>query len=154
MNVAEHIAGIDNLLTEIGGPRNAKQDVAVRQVLEHVFSLWRADAADKDMVQEFLARSAPEISKRRVEFLISGAVRLQSFINQEFVGNQWETMCLRRSHIEAFNDLYAPVLAAEDLIDTEELDEDIREKAEYEAMPVADLMPEGLPESHWWWKLE
>ncbi|MCF8060262.1 MAG: hypothetical protein K9K67_13255 [Bacteriovoracaceae bacterium] len=154
MKIVERIEELNRLLSEIDGKASPKRDLAVKFFLEHIFHLWRAGTEDQSYVDAFVERSLPVIKNRRIDFYISGAFKLQSYINQEFVGNQWTTMCLRRSHIEAFNELYGDFIGIKKFIDTDELDQDIRDKAEYEALKMPDLKPKGLPEGHWWWELD
>ncbi|WP_299150683.1 hypothetical protein [uncultured Tateyamaria sp.] len=130
----------------------------VQAYLGHCFTLDTArraglDDADAAVLQDHLAQSAPSIETAWSAFDVDGGEALRVWMQQELTGNDWITICQRRSNIEAFNDLFADHVADDKLIDTEELDDDIRAKAEFEAMPNPDRTPSDLPASHWWWAL-
>lgn len=153
MEISDRVSQIETLLHDIQGPRTPKQDVAVQQILEHVFHLWQAAKTDPAAIDDAVTRLAPSFRDRRIEVSVGAPLRLEAFIDQELVGHQWATLCLRRSHIEAFNTLFGPVLGDGGMMETDEIDELIREKAEYEALPMPEMKPDGLPDSHWWWAL-
>lgn len=57
--------------------------------------------------------------------------------------------------IEALREVFAGSEAEDDLarnLDTQELDESMREIGEVEGPVDLERVPAGVPESHWWWR--
>jgi hypothetical protein len=75
---------------------------------------------------------------------------------QEFrFADQWPRACERRSAVQFLMDLFdgiAPPGVLEG-IDTEEVDEKLRHRGKWEGFLRPDEIPEGIPASHWWWRL-
>lgn len=158
MTLTEQFAEMDDLLGDIPSASSSDKVAKIARYFEQCFDLdtrLRSGPSDADAaaIKDFVARTAPPVQEHAITFDSYGGEAVRVFMQQEFVGNDWVTLCMRRSHVEAFNDLYRGTVPDDDLIDTEELDEDIHSKAELEAMPKPDLMPAGVPDSHWWWAL-
>ncbi|WP_282782456.1 MULTISPECIES: hypothetical protein [unclassified Nocardia] len=68
----------------------------------------------------------------------------------------WHEPCVRRSAIQLLIDDYPPsaeVFDSEDRETVEEMDEWLRDRAPDIAPLPSRLIPEGIPSSHWWWRL-
>lgn len=158
MTPADRLAEMDSLLAQIASTPTQDHRAEIAPFLAHCFALdtllrGAPSGADAAQIATFLQSSAPTVAALAIPFDSGGGEALRIWMQQEITGPDWIRLCLRRSHIEAFNTLYAPHVAATDLIDTEELDTDIRDKAELEAQPDPAQAPPNLPDSHWWWHL-
>jgi hypothetical protein len=158
MTLTDILAQMDTLLSRITEDPDGDRIDEVGAYLDLCYQTDTARRAglavdDATALDAFLTRTAPDIETVAATFDADGGEAVRLFMQQEFVGDDWVTLCLRRSHIEAFNDLYRPHMPAAALIDTSELDDNIRNKARMEALPIPEQTPSDLPDSHWWWQL-
>jgi hypothetical protein len=64
------------------------------------------------------------------------------------MSDEWRYVCERRSSIEFLKTLF-DVSEMEERLDTEEVDDLLRDRGGEEG--PANVVPEGIPNSHWWW---
>jgi hypothetical protein len=75
------------------------------------------------------------------------AIDLEGFLHNAFEdGGEWETVCARRTFIEAYNAMFGNVIKSLDTADVEESMQCRKEEASY-----SEGIPKNVPESHWWW---
>ncbi|MEU6561080.1 hypothetical protein [Nocardia nova] len=101
--------------------------------------------------------------RRRITDLIqSNTPTLNNFLSEIFytssraINERWDTPCLYRSAIKFLQDKYD---GFDDLLDDEDhefLDEidDLLKELSTSIEPLPErLIPPGIPDSHWWWRL-
>jgi len=134
----------------------ARVESAFRDAMQQLVMLHHYQAVHGPLpaarLAEFRARSAPILATSphlgayiwRVQFKAEGA-------NE----NEWYELSMRRSAIQfAIDDYAGPPVAAEiSAEDVEELDGELRELGKHDEQGPIDPadIPQGLPDSHWWW---
>ena len=108
---------------------------------------------DSNVVQKFVAGTADtyKSSAAHIDLVFGNA--LETLLNSAFEADEWQTVCRRRSAMETVNELYGEAVGEDFMLDAEDIDEMLRDKAEEEAAPAEDQRAMGTPESHWWWRL-
>jgi len=85
-----------------------------------------------------------------LEFIGKYVKDLELFLQNIFEGyDEWETVCWQRTSIEVFNTFFGD----SHYLDTLEVDDLIEERGKYESVRD-EIIPENIPDSHWWWKGE
>ena len=106
-------------------------------------------------VSDFLEVSAPQLQPQMRYLDYQLVNRIELLLNKSFMGEEWLMLCRLRSTLESLKQLYGPYLTMADLVpEDEELDNQIRTKAESEAFQSPLETPINFPPSHWWWGLE
>lgn len=74
-------------------------------------------------------------------------------LTNEFYGDEWISVCKRRSNIEFLRNLYHDVFDPDwnFFLNCENLDDMLQQKGDFEGRLPEDQIPEGIPTSHWWW---
>lgn len=102
------------------------------------------------------------------EFLADSAARLPSvwigvprfrngllgWLRDSFVADEWLQSCERRTAAQFLADWYSgiPGLRLEEL-ELDRIDELMRHRGETEGFLLEEQIPDGVPPSHWWWRL-
>lgn len=79
----------------------------------------------------------------------------ETWLNREFVEDDWRVACERRSEIESLRAAYLDRLGEdpERWMDPYNLDEMLRTAGQSEGYLPAERIPPGTPATHWWWWL-
>lgn len=139
-----------------GGDAAADASADVVDLLYDVYRARRAGIDDRTeaTLTAFLEKSAPVIAPHLSRLQGEQIARMDDKIRTIWESDEWLTLCHLRSALSALAELYAPhIPEAENLADDEDLDEDIRFKAETEAYLPPGAVPANMPDSHWWWTL-
>lgn len=102
-------------------------------------------------LRQLLAEVAAVIEERNVDLSYYPWTVVRQF-RTSWEANEWEQLCIARSGIEFFMELFREGVLAERAagIDTSELDEFIRESGGEGHLPD-EAIPLEIPLSHWWW---
>jgi hypothetical protein len=126
--------------------------------LRLLFGLGRASEIAGEVSHD--VQASLEATALRLDRLGTGFRRFlhrsRNHLLQEFLfPDQWPCALERRSAVQFLIDLYrglAPPGVLEQ-VDTEEMDELLRHRGAWEGFLTPDEIPEGIPASHWWWRL-
>jgi hypothetical protein len=103
--------------------------------------------------REFIADSAARLAASWV-----GVLRfrdgLLDWLRDSFVADEWLQSCERRTALQFLADWYAdsPGLRLQEL-ELDRNDELMRHRGETEGFLLEEQIPDGVPPSHWWWRL-
>ncbi|HLK99974.1 MAG TPA: hypothetical protein VK539_05280 [Myxococcaceae bacterium] len=102
-------------------------------------------------LRQLLAEASSVIEERNVDLSYYPWTVVRQF-RTSWEANEWEQLCIARSGIEFFMELFRESVLAERVagIDTSEIDEFIRESGGEGHLPDEAIPPE-IPLSHWWW---
>jgi hypothetical protein len=80
---------------------------------------------------------------------------LEALVRDTFVGDEWLQAMERRSALQFLLDAYAQTPLAERFpyLEVGDLDELLRHRGQTEGFLRDEDIPDGVPESHWWWRL-
>lgn len=99
---------------------------------------------------QFVEDSVPALREHHVDLMFFPGSVVRRF-HGIWEGPEWEQLCVARSGLQFFVDLFSGALA-DNLadFDTGYVDELIRERG-HEGHLADDEIPRGIPRSHWWW---
>jgi hypothetical protein len=122
------------------------------------FGIGRARELAGELTSEvvtFLKATAPQLERIGVGF-VDFLWESRDGLLQEFLfPDQWPRACERRSAVQFLIDLYRGLASPSVLqqLDTEQVDWLLRRKGKIEGLLRPDEIPDGIPASHWWWRL-
>lgn len=126
------------------------------EFLEAVDVLGRDPARrESPQGQAFLSDTARLISDAGVsldKYVVDAARYARA--SSEWSGDEWYSLCKRRSRIEFVRELYrelAPVDWDVSFMDVDDLDHVLRSVGQREGGVDPARIPPGTPHSHWWW---
>lgn len=130
----------DDLVEFLGEVEKIGRDPAIRQSSE---------------TQTLLRETASLIANARVSLgaYVDETARLAR-AGVDWSGDQWRSLCKRRSAIEYVRELYRDIASVDwdvSFMDTDDLDIAIRGIGDDEGGLDAARIPSGTPASHWWW---
>lgn len=112
-------------------------------------------------------RATPEVAtflQESARFLSFAVVKIESFVRRftqriyDMNDRDWRQACEERSSIAFLDDLYQDTvfggLLDVDEVDFEELDRVMREQGYRNGYIAPGTVPEGIPDTHWWWRPE
>lgn len=87
--------------------------------------------------------------------VLSFAEDLEALARDTFVADEWRQAVERRSALQFLLDAYARTPLAERFpyLEVDDLDELLRHRGQTEGFLRDEDIPDGVPESHWWWGL-
>ena len=102
--------------------------------------------------QDYIRESAIELTSR-TDDIYGFIIKMEQDLCYPFYSNEWDGICWRRSAVEAIKEMYQNTCLEEyfDDLDTEEVDDFIKEKGKHEGYIPESEIPIGIPSSHWWW---
>lgn len=110
-----------------------------------------AGGIDGDRLRGFRQASLPLLLglADRVGFTLNEALLLAEAANDD----EWYELCMNRSAIQCLLDDYpdTPLPGLFDRGELADLDEALRRVGAQQGPVAEDLVPRGLPDSHWWW---
>jgi len=140
-------------LRRAGDDNDATADL--REFLDAVEALGLDSARQQSPEgRAFLEETAPLLANARVSLgrYIEECSRFARAGN-EWSGDEWFSLCKRRSKIEFVRELYRDVAVdlGESFMDSEDLDITVRAAGDDEGGLDPSRIPPGMPRSHWWW---
>jgi len=144
------------LLKEIAQGEFAEHRPAMDSLMATVYELGTALRRDSRLavtepVVSFI-RQAQSIRNRLLLMANLYVMNTTHILTSSFMGEEWFQVCYRRSAVEFLRTLLS-VTPENDLVDTENLDEFIRERGDTEAVTPPGGIDTAIPFSHWWWWL-
>ena len=102
--------------------------------------------------QDYIRKSAIELTSC-TDYIYDFIVDMEQTLDSTFYSNEWDGICWQRSAVEAIKEMYQNTCLEEhfDDLDTEEVDDFIKEKGKHEGYIPESEIPIGIPSSHWWW---
>ena len=102
--------------------------------------------------QDYIRESAIELTSC-TDYIYDFIFKMEQDLCYTFYSNEWIGICWRRSAVEAIKEMYQNTCFEEHFtdLDTEEIDDHIKAKGEYEGYIPQAQIPIGIPSSHWWW---
>jgi hypothetical protein len=82
------------------------------------------------------------------------AEAMEGLLQTTWYSDEWNRVCRMRTGFAALRELFGPAVTAavDSAMNTEDVDEMIREKGNYEGQGASSA-PRGVPPAHWWWWL-
>lgn len=132
-----------------------KGECAFRDALAYLVGLHgriaKADLKESEVLKKFREESCAELVKFENKLRAYSDITL--FMAEGANENEWYELCLRRSVIQILLDDYMETPVAEfiNLDDVSDLDIELRRVGLEQGPIPEEFIPNGLPESHWWW---
>jgi hypothetical protein len=131
--------------------------IFMRKILElYLLMQQNPSIKSKPEVQDYLNQSASMMSESDLSIfhhfmrVLMGISR--SLSSTFYKGDQWYSICWRRSALQAFDEIYRGTSYKEFVEDDyESLDEEIRQVGRMEGGGELERIPRYMPPSHWWW---
>lgn len=110
-------------------------------------------AADiNQTVKQTLKQTAPNLEPLIGYLGFIQSSRIEHKLHSTWHHEEWFTVCRYRSALQAFNELYGPLMTDPlPMEEDDECDEEIRQRSKSEGTTSKDS--KLFPESHWWWHL-
>jgi hypothetical protein len=149
-DVHELIAGLSDLAGRIDGDEELASTFLLG--LARVALALERDPVlrDKTGMGDFLAATAGDLRGARLGFDLF-TYETRSRLDELLDPGAWIAISRRRSALQFLHDLYAGTPLADELPSLDELDERLRERCGGEGFLEPHEIPEGTPDSHWWW---
>jgi hypothetical protein len=149
-DVRELMTGLSELAPRIG----ADEDLAETFLLglaRLALALEREPPlGDDGAVRDFLTSTGGDL-RGAIGGIDVFAYETRSRLDELLDPGDWAAISRRRSALQFLRDLYAGTPLEDDLPSLAELDQRLRERCGGEGFLESDEIPEGMPESHWWW---
>jgi hypothetical protein len=151
-NVESRLAEGSRLLAQIGVGAIAEHRHAIESLMSVVFALGTAFGRDPALAPA-AAAFLDQLRSRKDTVLLGayGYVRdIASLLRWPWHDDEWSEVCRSRSAIEFLRG-FLSVPPDEEFLDTEIVDDLIRERGQTEGPVPAGGVAPGIPASHWWW---
>lgn len=130
---------------------------AIEGLMSVAYQLGKVVSASPELlseraVQRFLGETAAVINEQNVDLSFYQLPVLHRF-EGIWESNEWEQLCVTRSGIQFFVDLFRETALADDVaaINASDIDELIRKRGNDEGYLPDEKIPPEIPLSHWWW---
>ena len=128
-----------------------------RQLMDDTVDIYMAlktnpSIEEDTKFQDYIRKSAIELTSC-TDYIYYFIIQMEQTLDSTFYSNEWDGICWQRSAVEAIKEMYQNTCLEEhfDDLDTEEVDDFIKQKGEYEGYIPQAQIPIGIPSSHWWW---
>jgi hypothetical protein len=145
---------LDLLARAVSGSPGAAD--ALEAVLDDSYGLGKAVTAapalyDSLELRRFLHDAVPVIKEHHVDLMFH-PMRLVHRFEDEWQGDEWEQLCVSRSALQFFADLFRDTPLADNLAGLESafVDDFIRSKGHEGHLSDSEI-PVEIPAAHWWW---
>lgn len=132
-------------------------DGGMEELMLDVYELGRAISASPELrsnaaVQQFLEETTSVLMSKGYVALSFYPPSVTLRFEDNWEGDEWEQLCIARSGIEFFIELFRETALSEEAasMDTREMDAFIRARGD-EGHLSDDEIPPEIPLAHWWW---